>query len=160
MPIRPATAQDKDAIWRILEPILRAGEVFAFPADWSRDEALACWLSPGHEVFVLEEKSTILGSYFLRPSQQGGGDHVANCGYMTALDAVGRGVAGRMCAHSIEHARARGYRAMQFNFVVATNARAIALWERMGFAVVGRLPGAFRHPRLGDTDALVMFLTL
>ncbi|MBV8239051.1 MAG: GNAT family N-acetyltransferase [Sphingomonas sp.] len=86
--------------------------------------------------------------------------HVANCGYMTAAAATGRGVARAMCAHSIDHARARGYRAIQFNFVVSTNERAVRLWESFGFAVVGRLPGAFAHPTHGFVDALVMFRTL
>jgi ribosomal protein S18 acetylase RimI-like enzyme len=96
----------------------------------------------------------------MRANQQGGGSHVANCGYMTALEASGRGVARAMCAHSLEHARARGFRAMQFNFVVASNARAVALWQSLGFEIVGRLPEAFAHPQLGLVDALVMYRKL
>ncbi len=96
----------------------------------------------------------------MRPNQAGGGRHVCNCGYMTSAAAAGRGIAGRMCEHSLSYARARGYRAMQFNFVVSTNERAIRLWQRMGFEVVGRLPGAFDHPNAGYVEALVMFQTL
>jgi ribosomal protein S18 acetylase RimI-like enzyme len=102
----------------------------------------------------------IVGTYFLRPNQLGGGAHVANCGYMTAAEATGRGVARRMCEHSMQRARDRGFRAMQFNFVVATNERAIRLWQDLGFETVGRLPLAFLHPRHGYTDALVMFRVL
>jgi ribosomal protein S18 acetylase RimI-like enzyme len=102
----------------------------------------------------------VLGTYYIRPNQSGGGRHVCNCGYVTASEAAGRGVARAMCAHSLEHARARGYRAMQFNFVVSTNTRAVALWQAMGFSIVGRLPGAFAHPALGDVDAFVMFQAL
>jgi ribosomal protein S18 acetylase RimI-like enzyme len=79
---------------------------------------------------------------------------------MTAADATGRGVARAMCAHSLEHARAAGYRAMQFNIVVSTNERAVRLWQAMGFEIVGRLPEAFDHPRLGYVDALVMYRRL
>jgi ribosomal protein S18 acetylase RimI-like enzyme len=107
-------------------------------------------------VFVAESEGEVVGTYFMRPNQSGGGSHVANCGYMTAPWAVGRGVARAMCAHSLEHAKARGYRAMQFNFVVSTNERAVRLWQDFGFAIVGRLPEAFHHPRLGYVDALVM----
>src|SRR5579863_8669446 len=117
MLIRPPTANDANAIWEILEPVIRAGETYPLPRDMTREHALAFWNSPGHEVFVAEEAGEILGTYFLRKNQQGGGSHVANCGYMTAPRAAGRGVARAMCAHSLVRARQRGFRAMQFNFV-------------------------------------------
>jgi ribosomal protein S18 acetylase RimI-like enzyme len=156
MIIRSASVEDEDGIWSILEPILREGEAYALPRDWSRDETLAYWRAPGHTVFVAEEGSEILGTYYLRPNQKGGGAHVANCGYATHPRAQGRGVAAAMCVHSLELAKQQGFTAMQFNFVIATNERAVALWKRHGFDVVGRLPGAFKHPRLGLVDALVM----
>jgi ribosomal protein S18 acetylase RimI-like enzyme len=102
----------------------------------------------------------VLGTYFLRANQKGGGSHVANCGYITAARATGRGVARAMCAHSLDHARARGFQAMQFNFVVVTNERAVRLWQSFGFETVGRLPRVFRHPTLGLVDALVMHRVL
>ncbi len=157
----PAGPAHHAAIWAALEPVLRAGEVYALPRDWSREAALAHWLHPSHEVFVaLDDAGTLLGTYYLMANQQGGGAHVANCGYLTAPAASGRGVARAMCAHSLERARERGFRAMQFNFVVESNAAAVHLWEAMGFAIVGRLPEAFAHPTLGDVDALVMFRAL
>jgi ribosomal protein S18 acetylase RimI-like enzyme len=109
---------------------------------------------------VAEEDGELLGTYYLRANQKGGGAHVGNCGYMTAAKASGRGVATAMCAHSLEYARSLGFRAMQFNFVVSTNVGAIHLWEKFGFATVGRLAGAFLHPSLGYVDALVMYRTL
>ena len=161
MRIRPACRDaDAAAVWAILEPTVRAGETYTLPMDMSRDDALAYWFAPQHEVFVAEKDAQILGTYFLQPNQQGGGSHVANCGYVTAAWATGRGVARAMCVHSLEHARSRGFRAMQFNFVVSTNERAIALWQSVGFRIVGRLPGAFRHPTAGFVDALVMYRSL
>lgn len=160
MQVRPAQASDDDAIWAIIGPTIAAGETYVLPRDMSRADALAYWRSPAHEVFVAEADGRVLGTYYLRPNQQGGGAHVANCGYMTALAASGRGVARAMCAHSLAHARVRGFRAMQFNFVVATNERAVALWQSFGFDIVGRLPQAFAHPRLGLVDALVMYRLL
>jgi ribosomal protein S18 acetylase RimI-like enzyme len=94
------------------------------------------------------------------PTSKGGGVHVANCGYMTAQHATGRGVARAMCVHSLDIARQRGFRAMQFNFVVSTNERAVRLWTSLGFETVGRLPAAFLHPLLGYVDALVMYRAL
>lgn len=158
--IRPAGAGDDDAIWRILEPMIRAGETYALPRDMTRAAALAYWSAPGHEVFVALDGARLLGTYFLQANQQGGGAHVANCGYVTAAEATGKGVAGAMCAHSLDRARARGFRAMQFNFVVSTNERAVTLWQRHGFDIVGRLPAAFDHPSRGPVDALVMYRML
>jgi ribosomal protein S18 acetylase RimI-like enzyme len=159
MIIRPATAGDDEAIWRIIAPTIRDGETYALPPDLTAAEALAYWRSPGHTVFVAEDDA-VVGTYYMRPNQRGGGDHVANCAFMTAASAAGRGIATAMCAHALQHAAAAGYAAMQFNFVVSTNARAIALWRRFGFEVVGRLPDAFRHPKLGPVDALVMYRKL
>lgn len=155
--LRPAERGDHDAIWVILEPTIRAGETYTLPRDLSRDQSLHYWFGPGHEVFVADYAGGVAGTYYLRANQQGGGAHVANCGYMTAKRASGRGLARAMCAHSLETARARGFRSMQLNFVVATNHRAIRIWQSFGFEIVGRLPAAFQHPTEGLVDALVMF---
>ena len=160
MQVRPAQAHDDDAIWEIIGPTIRAGETYALPRDMSRADALSYWKSPGHEVFVAEQDGVVLGTYYMRANQRGGGSHVANCGYMTAQEASGKGVARAMWVHSLERARARGFRAMQFNFVVASNERAVALWRSFGFEIVGRLAQAFAHPRLGLVDAVVMYRML
>jgi ribosomal protein S18 acetylase RimI-like enzyme len=158
--IRHAEPRDRDSIWAILEPIIRARDTYTLPGDFSREDSLSYWLSDNHEVFVAEDDGMILGTYFLQANQRGGGAHVANCGYMTAPTASGRGIASAMCVHSIEQARARGFRAMQFNFVVRTNERAVRLWQKHGFRIVGQLPKAFFHPQLGYTDAYVMYREL
>jgi L-amino acid N-acyltransferase YncA len=157
MLIRPARPEDAAAIWAILEPTIRAGETWALNRDMSVVDALAYWLGSDKDAFVAEEDGSILGTYFIRPNQAGPGSHVCNCGYMTRVDSTGRGIARRMCQHSLDLARQRGYRAMQFNFVVSTNERAVGLWESLGFQTVGRLPLAFEHPTHGYVDALVMF---
>ncbi len=140
--------------------MIRAGETYPLARNLTQAEALAYWCAPQHDVVVAEEAGAIAGSYYLRANNQGGGAHVANCGYVVAPQAAGRGIARAMCAHSLERARARGFRAMQFNFVVATNERAVRLWQSCGFAIVGRLPQAFRHPRFGLVDAFVMYREL
>jgi L-amino acid N-acyltransferase YncA len=155
--IRPALAADHDAIWAILEPMIREGETYALARDMTRQDALALWFSPDRTVRLLEADGAVLGVFYIRPNQGGGGAHVANAGYVTAPHATGRGVARTMCAASLDLARAMGFRAMQFNFVVSTNVRAVRLWAEQGFDVVGRLPGAFRRPSGDYVDALVMF---
>jgi L-amino acid N-acyltransferase YncA len=160
MVIRSAAPKDAEAVWQILEPVVRAGETYTLPRQLTRSEALAYWFSAGHQVFVAEACGTVVGCYYLRANHQGGGTHVANCGYMTAQHATGRGIARAMCLHSLDMARQVGFRAMQFNFVVSTNERAVRLWTSLGFDTVGRLPGAFLHPSLGYVDALVMYRAL
>jgi ribosomal protein S18 acetylase RimI-like enzyme len=158
--IREAQPGDADSIWAILEPVLRAGETYTLARDITREAALEYWHARANEVFVACEESRVVGTYVLRANQQGSGSHVANCGYMTAPAATGRGVARAMCAHSLDHAKKRGYRAMQFNFVVSSNERAVRLWQSLGFEIVGRLPGAFLHPAQGYVDAFVMYRSL
>ena len=155
--IRPARPDDAAAIWAIIEPVIRAGETYTLDRDMSGDDALAYWFGADKETFVAEEDGVVLGTYYLRANQAGGGGHVCNAGYMTGTAATGRGVARAMGLHSIDHAKARGFRAMQFNFVVSSNVRAVGLWQSLGFDIVGRLPGAFDHPAEGFVDALVMF---
>jgi len=140
--------------------MIRGGETYPLPRNMARDDALADWFAPDHEVFVVTDGNRHLGTYYLRPNQRGGGSHVANCGYVTALQAQHRGVGRAMCEHSLSHAKARGFRAMQFNFVVSTNERAVRLWQACGFEIIGRLPSAFSHPTRGYVDALVMFRSL
>jgi ribosomal protein S18 acetylase RimI-like enzyme len=160
MLIRAATEADGDAVWKVVEPHIRAGETFAFPRDWSREDGLGYWFAPAHHVFVAEAEGQVVGSYYLRANQLGGGDHVGNAGYATAPSATGRGVARAMGAHSLDEAKRRGFTAIQFNIVVSSNARAVALWQSLGFRIVGTLPGAFRHPSLGAVDAYVMWRDL
>jgi ribosomal protein S18 acetylase RimI-like enzyme len=160
MQIRKAEASDGPAILEIILATIREGATYALDPEMSEAEALSFWTGPGKEAFVAEEDGVILGTYFIRPNQAGGGQHVCNCGYITRASATGRGVARRMCEHSLAYAASQGYRAMQFNFVVSTNERAVRLWQSLGFEIVGRLPGAFRHPAQGYVDALVMYRTL
>ena len=158
--IRPSATADDDALWSMLRPVFRAGDTYAVEPDIDRAGALAFWTGAPHEVWMAEADGAALGTYYLQPNQRGGGDHVCNCGFVTAAAARGQGVARAMLEHSLETAKTAGFAAMQFNFVLATNTRAIAIWESYGFDVVGRLPKAFRHPEAGNVDALVMFKTL
>jgi GNAT superfamily N-acetyltransferase len=160
MLFRSYTPDDESALWRLLEPTIREGETFALPRDMDRDAAVAYWAAPDRHCFLAERDGEILGSFYIRANQLGGGAHVANGGYVTLPAARGQGVARAMCLRSLELAAELGFRAMQFNFVVSSNAPAMKLWQDCGFAIVGRLSEAFLHPRLGYVDAVVMARTL
>jgi len=155
--LREATPEDFERIWPIFREIAAAGETYAYPRDISKEEAYEVWMVAPRKTFVVEEEGAILGTYYIKSNQAGPGDHVCNCGYMVAAAARGRGLASALCEHSQEVARALGYQAMQFNLVVTSNEGAVRLWSRLGFATVGRLPKAFRHPTRGHVDALVMY---
>ncbi|MGC8203003.1 GNAT family N-acetyltransferase [Aliiroseovarius sp. PTFE2010] len=140
-----------DAVWAILRPVFRAGDTYAIDTDISRVDALAYWLA--EHAYLAGDG---LGTYYLKRNQKGGGSHVCNCGFITATQAQGRGVARAMLEHAQDQARDLGFKAMQFNFVLASNARAVDTWLRAGFREVGRQPRAFHHPSLGYVDALIL----
>lgn len=159
--IRPARSDDWLAMWDIIRPVFRAGDTYGVATDIDEADARRHWMQLPEASFVaLADDGRMLGTYYLKPNHGGPGAHVANCGYIVAEAARGRGVASAMCAHSQREAVTRGYRAMQYNLVASTNTAAVRLWQQHGFDAVGRLPGAFRHPRKGLVDAFVMYKTL
>lgn len=158
--IRPVTEADWPAIWTLFRGVAAAGDVFAYDEHTTEEDARTLWFDPPHVCYVAEEAGTVVGTYFVRKNQPGRGDHVANGGYMVAPEARGKGLAQALCEHSLEVARHLGFTAMQYNFVIATNTAAVRVWEKCGFEVVGRLPGAFRHKELGPVDVLVMYRAL
>lgn len=158
--IRPARTDDSDAIWAVIEPTIRQGATYTLDRAMPKDAALSYWLDKDKQTFVALREGHIVGTYYIRTNQDGGGRHVANCGYMTLATAQGSGVARAMCLHSLDVARSDGYRAMQFNFVVSTNVRAVSLWTSLGFDTVGRMPLAFQLPNGEYVDALVMYKSL
>jgi L-amino acid N-acyltransferase YncA len=160
MKIRAATEADHDAIWKIFHEIVAAGDTYAFEPKMSREEALAYWFRSDTRTYVAENHERVVGTYILRPSQLGRGSHVANAAFMVASDTQGRGVGRVMAEHCLSEARRLGFRAMQFNFVVSTNTSAIHLWKRLGFEIVGTLPGAYRHPQRGYVGVYVMYRSL
>jgi GNAT superfamily N-acetyltransferase len=155
--IREATEADWPTVWKMFREVAAAGDVFAYDESTTEETARKLWFGPPSVGFVAEHNGQLIGSYFVRPNQPGRGSHVANGGYMVFPEGRGQGVASAMCEHSIAVARKLGFKAMQFNFVVASNTAAIRVWEKHGFSIIGRQPRAFRHESLGFVDALVMF---
>ena len=155
--IRPFESADWPGIWVLLEPVFRAGETFPYDPAITEAEARTLWVEQSQAVLVaLDGNGTVVGSYYLRPNSLCLGAHVANAGYVVAEPCRRQGIGSRLCQHSLQAARKLGFRAMQFNLVVCTNTAGLRCWQRNGFQVVGTLPGAFRHQRLGYVDALVM----
>ncbi len=157
--IRPAGPDDWPAIWGIMDPVIARGDSYAWD-QLTAEQARAVWLDAGADVFVAVDGTTVVGTYLLKPNQPGRGAHVCNAAFMVAPTAQGRGTGRAMAEDALVRATAAGYRGMQFNMVVATNEPAILLWRRLGFEVVGRIPGGFRHAEHGLVDALIMYRDL
>jgi L-amino acid N-acyltransferase YncA len=158
--IREAADHDADAIWDIFHTVVASGDTYVFEPGTTRQEALAYWFTPTTRTYVAESNAKVVGTYILRHNRPGLGSHIANAAFMVSAAARGLGIGYAMGQHCLTEARVLGYRAMQFNFVVSTNETAVRLWERLGFRVVGTLPGAFRHLSKGYVDAYVMFRSL
>jgi ribosomal protein S18 acetylase RimI-like enzyme len=159
--VRHFQMADWAQVWPILRDTFAAGDTYAYAPDSSEADVRHAWIDTPAATFVAHTNGgRIVGTYVIKPNQPGLGAHVCNCGYVVAEAAQGLGVATLMCAHSQVEAVSRGFRAMQFNLVIATNERAVRLWQKLGYAIAGRLPGAFKHSSLGYVDALVMYKTL
>lgn len=159
--IRRLTEYDWPAVWQIIEPVLRAGETYAFPSDITEKEAYKVWVSLPKATYVaVSQDNDVVGTYYIKPNQPGSGAHICNCGYIVAENARGQGIASEMCEHSQQEALAQGFRAMQFNLVVSTNVGAIRLWKKLGFKIIGTVPQAFHHPTQGYVDAYIMYKDL
>jgi L-amino acid N-acyltransferase YncA len=158
--IRRAELSDFDQIWAIIHNIFVEERTYPFSPETTKDEILQAWMNDHVHCYVCISEGRIVGSYILKPNWTGGGSHVANASYVVEQDCRGKGVGKTMGRHSIEEAKKFGFMAMQFNFVVSTNATSVNLWKELGFQIVGTLPGAFKHPDFGFVDAYVMFRSL
>ncbi|HZS89073.1 MAG TPA: N-acetyltransferase [Chloroflexota bacterium] len=158
--IRKAQPADAEAIWHIFHAVVAGGDTYAYDPDISREQALATWMAPGVLAYVAEQDGQVAGTYILKANQPGLGAHVANAAFMVAPEARSRGIGRVMGEHCLAEARRLGFRAIQFNLVVSTNQAAVVLWQKLGFQIVGRLPGAFNHRQLGYVDAYVMYRSL
>ena len=159
--IRAYRPSDWPSLWPLLHATFAGGDTYAFSPESTEAEIRRAWVEAPAATFVAcDADGRLVGTYYVKANQTGLGDHVCNCGYVVAPAAEGRGIGAAMCEHSQGQAIAMGFRAMQFNLVVATNERAVRLWKKLGFRIVGTLPAAFRHRRLGFVDALVMYKQL
>ncbi|WP_149184171.1 GNAT family N-acetyltransferase [Streptomyces sp. TRM49041] len=162
MEIRDAVPDDWPAIWPFFHRIVAAGETFTFPTDLGPEDGRDWWLlkAPNRTVVAVDEAGTVLGSAKMNSNQAGNGAHIASAGYMVDPARGGRGVGRALVEHTLEWARAAGFRAMQFNAVAETNRHAVRLYEDLGFRIVGTVPGAFHHPTRGYTGLHIMYKAL
>ncbi|MFN0140199.1 MAG: N-acetyltransferase family protein [Pyrinomonadaceae bacterium] len=158
--IRNAEDRDRQAVWQIIKAVIAGGDTYVYPPDSSREEMVDYWFSPEKHTYVAELGGRIVATFWLKANQPGLGSHVANAAYMVAPGAQGKGIGRQIAEWSLDEARRLGFTAMQFNFVVKSNANAVALWQAIGFQVIGEIPDAMMHSRNGLTNALIMYRKL
>jgi L-amino acid N-acyltransferase YncA len=162
MQIREVTAADWPAIWPFLRDIVAAGETYTWPRDITEEQARAMWFldPPGHTVVAVDPAGAVVGTAKMNPNHLGPGAHVAGASFMVDPASSGQGVGRALGEYALDWARAQGYRIMQFNAVVETNIRAVALWRSLGFEVLGTLPEGFHHPDKGYVGLHIMYRRL
>jgi L-amino acid N-acyltransferase YncA len=159
--IREATPDDWAAIWPIFTEVVQAGETYAFDPAMTSEQAAGLWMErpPGHTVVALVD-GEVVGTAKMGPNRPARGAHVGTASFMVGSAARGHGVGRALASYAVEWHREQGYRGIQFNAVVETNTAAVALWESLGFVVVGTVPEAFDHPVHGYVGLHVMHLPL
>lgn len=160
---RTAASDDWVGIWPIFRAVVETGDTYAYAPDIAEVEARSIWMQPGRDrkfTYVAEQHGSIVGTAYLKPNAVGLGDHLCNAGWMIAPDSAGQGVGRRFAEYVLDQARDLGFMGMQFNAVVASNTRAIQLWESLGFEIVGTVPDAFRHATDGLTAVHIMYNAL
>lgn len=160
MQIRKAVAADYPGIWKIIKEVISRGDTYTFDPDSSEESMLGFWCGADKHTYVAVDGDQIAGTFFIKANQPGLGSHVANAGYMVPASQAGKGVGKSMCAFSLTEAKRLGFTAMQFNFVVKSNIKAVELWQKMGFSIIGEIPDAFNHMQNGMTNALIMYRKL
>lgn len=158
--IKPAKKEDFEIIWPIIHEVFRRGDTYAFAPDTTKEEGFKIWMETPMATYIAASDGKTVGTYFIKANQPGLGAHVCNAGYIVSASARGKGIGGSLCEHSLLEARKLGFRAMQYNLVVSTNIKAIKLWQRCGFTIVGTLPKAFNHSEQGFIDAFIMYRLL
>jgi ribosomal protein S18 acetylase RimI-like enzyme len=158
--IRKAISTDADKIWIIIKEVIATGDTYVFDPDSSREKMLAYWCGRDKQTYVALFDSEIVGTFVIKDNQPDLGAHIANASYMTSPPASGRGIGKSMGEFSLKEAKRLGYKAMQFNIVVKSNDRAVRLWKKLGFNIIGEIPEAFNHRKDGLVNAYIMYRKL
>lgn len=158
--IRKAKPDDYNQVWNIIEQVILPGDTYVFDPGSSKEKMLAYWFRQDTYTYVATVENKVAGTFIIRDNQPDLGSHIANASYMTSPSLSGHGIGKAMGEFSLSEARLLGYKAMQFNIVVASNERAIRLWKKLGFKIIGEIPEAFNHKQNGLTNAFIMYLKL
>lgn len=158
--IRKAKPEDHEQVWDIIRQVIAGGDTYVFSPDSSKEKMLEFWFGQDRHTYVATIADKVVGTFVIKDNQPDLGSHIANAAYMTSPDASGQGIGMAMGEFSLVEAKRLGYKAMQFNIVIAINQRAVRLWEKLGFKIIGEIPEAFNHRQHGLTNAFIMYRKL
>lgn len=160
--IRVARLEDFEEIYTIFQSVLREGSTYSYTEkEMTPERSLAYWVSaPGTYCYVADVEGKVAGMAALRPNRTGRAAHVANASFIVSKDYRGQGIARALGQHVLKEAKAKGYQAIQYNFVVSKNETAVKLWQSLGFKIVGTLPKGFDHAEFGLVDVYIMHRSL
>ena len=140
-----------------MQEVIASAEYYVFYPHSSKEKMLGYWLAPGKYVYVAESENKIVGTFTIKDNQPDLGSHIANASYMVSPAAEGKGIGRKLGMYSLAEAKRLGYQAMQFNIVIKSNERAVNLWKSLGFEIIGEIPNAFKHHKLGYSNAYIMY---
>ncbi len=160
MQISEITRSDFESFWPVFKEVVSAQETYAFDPEIELESAYNLWCLSPQKTYAIKDNGLVLGSYFIKANASGPSSHISNCGYMVSPESRGKGVARMLCLHSQQIASKLGYTAMQFNSVVSTNEIAINLWKKLGYDIIGTIPQAYNHKKLGYVDSFIMYKQL
>ncbi len=162
MLIREAREDDWPAIWPFLHEIVAAGETYTYDRDLTEPQARDLWMvgPPGRTVVAVDDDGTVLGTANMYRNKAGGGSHIASASFMVDPRKSGRGTGRALGRDMLGWARSAGFRGVQFNAVVESNTRAVALWKSLGFQILTTVPEGFQHPTQGYVGLHIMYQPL
>ena len=157
---RSITAAEFDVAWPLWRDAIAAGNTYPYAPDSTLEQGRAIWCSSEKQTYIAEQEGEVVGSFYIRPNQPELGAHVCNAGYIISAQHGGKGFGRAMAEWSLQEAIRLGYRAIQFNLVVADNIASLKIWEKLGFETIGTVPEAFRNSHKGYVDAHILYKKL
>lgn len=142
--VRRCQESDIPALVRIWNKVVEDGVAFPQIDILDEREGLSffseqTWCAAAEET----ESGKILGMYILHPNSVGRCAHLANASFAVSGDSRGKHVGEKLVTDCLKRAAECGFRILQFNAVVKTNAPARRLYEKFGFTLAGEIPGGF-----------------
>ncbi len=159
--IREYASEDLPAMREVWNEVVRSGSTFPQTDPLGAEEAAEFFAAQTYSA-VAEETDTgrVLGLYILHPNNVGRCGHVANASFAVAGKSRGRRIGEKLVSDCLDQSASHGFRILQFNAVVASNVCAHHLYERLGFQVLGTLPGGFRHDDGSYEDTVLYYYEL
>lgn len=153
--VRGYGREDLPAMTELWNKVVEDGNAFPQENPLTLEDAAAFFREQSYTA-VAELDNTVAGLYILHPNNVGRCGHLGNASYVVDSLRQGRGIGKKLVLHSLYKAKELGFGILQFNAVVASNAGAIHLYEKLGFQRLGMIPKGFKM-KDGSYEDIVLF---